>query len=80
MNRYKVFLEDIMLLIKKDYKLEIDHVIQTDLTGLILIISFKINEHTFALKAIPNFDMPINKIVERMENEIDNLILKVYKR
>ena len=80
MNRYKVFVDAIMTLIKEDYELEINYEVQTNLNELILILSFKINEHTISLKATPNFDVPINKIIERIENEINDLILQSYKR
>lgn len=79
MNNYKVFYEAIMTLIKEEYELEINYETQTSLTDLILIISFKINGHTITLKVTPNFDIPINKIIERIKNEIDNLILQAYK-
>lgn len=80
MNNYKIFYEAIMALIKEEYELEINYEVQTSLTDLILIISFKINGHTINLKVTPNFDMPINKIIERIKNEIDSLILQAYKR
>ena len=80
MNNYKVFCEAIMALIKEEYELEINYETQTSLTDSILIIAFKINGHTISLKVTPNFDMPINKIIERIKNEIDNLILQAYKR
>lgn len=77
---YKVFDEAIMSIIKEDYELEINYKTQTSPTGLILIILFKINEHRINLKVTPNFDIPINKIIERIKNEIDNSILQVYKK
>lgn len=80
MNIYKVFYEAIMTLIKEEYEMEINYKTQTSLTDLILIISFKINGHTITLKVTPNFDIPINKIIERIKNEIDSLILQAYKR
>lgn len=80
MNNYKIFYEAIMTLIKEEYELEINYETQTSLTDLILIIAFKINGHTITLKVTPNFDMPINKIIEGIKNEIDNLILQAYKR
>ena len=80
MNNYKIFYEAIMTLIKEEYELEINYETQTSLTELILIIAFKINGHTITLKVTPNFDMPINKIIEGIKNEIDNLILQAYKR
>lgn len=80
MNNYKIFYEAIMTLIKEEYELEINYETQTSLTDLILIIAFKINGHAITLKVTPNFDMPINKIIEGIKNEIDNLILQAYKR
>lgn len=80
MNNYKVFCEAIMALIKEEYDMEINYKTQTSLTDLILIISFKINGHTITLKVTPNFDIAINKIKERIKNEIDSLILQAYKR
>ena len=80
MHNYKVFCEAIMTLIKEEYDMEINYKTQTSLTDLILIISFKINGHTIALKVTPNFDIPINKIIEKIKNEIDSLILQAYKR
>lgn len=80
MNNYKVFCEAIMTLIKEEYDMEINYKTQTSLTDLILIISFKINGHTITLKVTPNFDIPINKIIEKIKNEIDSLILQAYKR
>lgn len=80
MNNYKVFCEAIMSLIKEEYDMEINYKTQTSLTDLILIISFKINGHTITLKVTSNFDIPINKIIEKIKNEIDSLILQAYKR
>ena len=76
MYDYSILIEGLMRLVRQDYNLNISYEVKDN---ELLKISFIVNEKEISMEAYVDFNISIIKIIERIEIEIDNLILKVYK-